>query len=498
MSNAEILDLLKGISARLGRLELKSGIQSGGPGPDAEEEVAENVLAFDAFRKDKVAAFSAACKKIQLTEMAEQVESGFNGMRTLFDMASKCFKPTSQADLMKYADGMVQQVKASSASKDAARGSKTFNHKMAWSDACQGSFSWTVMPPCPVPKTIQEGAIDAAMFYINKIRKDSPDDADQKKWYQALLQMLKGLKEFTAEYHKAGLDWKAKALGGKDPKDYSSSSSGSAGPPAPAGARGPRGARGVPRGPPPPMPPPAPAAAAAAPKGADSGALFAQIRAVQERQKGGKTAGLRHVKKDAAGKKYAEDDAVKKKKSAAAAKKRFGTGSVTKKAVAVKKDPVRKLAGKKWQIEYQTGVCELSEEELNVKQTVYIYKCTGATIVINGKVNNITLDNCSRTNVVFDATLGSCEIVNSKNVKVQGRKNCNNIAIDKTDGITVYVSRESMDSISIVASKSSEMNVAYPGATDDDDLIERPIPEQYVHTIRNGKLTADVSELYGD
>ena len=180
MSNAEILDLLKGISARLGRLELKSGIQSGGPGPDAEEEVAENVLAFDAFRKDKVAAFSAACKKIQLTEMAEQVESGFNGMRTLFDMASKCFKPTSQADLMKYADGMVQQVKASSASKDAARGSKTFNHKMAWSDACQGSFSWTVMPPCPVPKTIQEGAIDAAMFYINIFERTAPTTPTRK------------------------------------------------------------------------------------------------------------------------------------------------------------------------------------------------------------------------------------------------------------------------------------------------------------------------------
>ena len=42
------------------------------------------------------------------------------------------------------------------------------------------------------------------------------------------------------------------------------------------------------------------------------------------------------------------------------------------------------------------------------------------------------------------------------------------------------------------------MNVAFPGATDEDDLIERPIPEQYVHTIRDGKLTAEVSELYGD
>ena len=112
MSNAEILDLLKDISTRLGRLELKSGVKRGDSGSGSEEEVAEYVLAFDEFRKDKVAAFVAAFKKLELTEMAQQVENGFEGMRTLFDMASKCFKPTSQADLMKYADGMVQQVKA--------------------------------------------------------------------------------------------------------------------------------------------------------------------------------------------------------------------------------------------------------------------------------------------------------------------------------------------------------------------------------------------------
>jgi len=46
----------------------------------------------------------------------------------------------------------------------------------------------------------------------------------------------------------------------------------------------------------------------------------------------------------------------------------------------------------------------------------------------------------------------------------------------------------------IVASKSSEMNVQWPGA--DGELIERPIPEQYVHKISGNSVTADVSDLY--
>ena len=143
---------------------------------------------------------------------------------------------------------------------------------------------------------------------------------------------------------------------------------------------------------------------------------------------------MRHIKKDASGKKFAEDDAQRQKKAAAAAKKRFGTKTVTKKKAAVVKQPVRVLQMKKWRIEHQTGMVELKEDEVNVKQTVYIYGCTGATVVINGKVNMITIET-GKTNVVFDSTLDGIETVNCKSARVQIRRNCNTVAIDKTDGI---------------------------------------------------------------
>ena len=91
------------------------------------------------------------------------------------------------------------------------------------------------------------------------------------------------------------------------------------------------------------------------------------------------------------------------------------------------------------------------------------------------------------------------------------------VSIDKTDGITVYLSEESRDSCVVTTSKSSEMNISFPVAGTEDwvrcDLcvrlsvslllahaiscqVELPIPEQFVHHLKNGKLTTDVSELY--
>jgi hypothetical protein len=49
-------------------------------------------------------------------------------------------------------------------------------------------------------------------------------------------------------------------------------------------------------------------------------------------------------------------------------------------------------------------------------------------------------------------------------------------------------------STEVVASKSSEMNLQWND--ENGDLIERPIPEQYVHKIKGTSVTAEVSDLY--
>jgi hypothetical protein len=224
--------------------------------------------------------------------------------------------------------------------------------------------------------------------------------------------------------------------------------------------------------------------------------LFAELAAID--QSSGKTAGLRQTKK-VNGKRIVENDKsnvmteAKKKKIA----KMRGLGGGAKKGTVEKtKPPICELRGKKWAIENQVGMCTLDEDKCNKKQTVYIFNCKGATIQILGKVNMITVDKCTKTNVVFNDVMGGCELVNCKQTKVQANGQCATVAIDKTDGCVVYAGKVCWENLSIVASKSSEMNVSWPGETEDDAWNEACIPEQYQHKIREDKVTCEVSDLY--
>ena len=148
-----------------------------------------------------------------------------------------------------------------------------------------------------------------------------------------------------------------------------------------------------------------------------------------------------------------------------------------------------------------------------VKQTAYIFGCIGATISVNGKCKSVILDNCKKTVVYFDTAISSCEVtfqceclkfffhqlyfyqvVNSTRIQIYCREKVASVAIDKTDGIVVNLPLTSLDT-TVVASKSSEMNISWPD--ENGDIVERPIPEQYVHKINGLSITADVSDLYG-
>ena len=159
------------------------------------------------------------------------------------------------------------------------------------------------------------------------------------------------------------------------------------------------------------------------------------------------------------------------------------------------KPPVCELQRDKWVIENQSSDNVCTVDGVTMKQQVYIYGCIGATIVLNGKAKSIVLDRCKKTQLVFESAVSSIETVNCQRIKVQVKGTVPSIAIDKTDGCLVYLSKEAMGA-QFVTSKSSEMNVAYPGPN--DEMLETPIPEQFVHKVdlASGKVTSDVSELY--
>lgn len=80
--------------------------------------------------------------------------------------------------------------------------------------------------------------------------------------------------------------------------------------------------------------------------------------------------------------------------------------------------------------------------------------------------------------------------------KIQSLVSVPTVAVDKTDGCTIYFPRSCIDSIRILTSKCSDMNVSFPSAKDEQEWVEKAIPEQFVHTIQGDQVKTNVSDLY--
>lgn len=408
------------------------------------------VEAFDSFTTQCLAPFVATSKKIggKAEQLGAAVQEAFQAERSVLVMASECKKPAG-AEYMGELNKAMTKVggfKERDAFENQAKACAEGIPALAW-----------VMPN--IPGTAGQYVTDmaeASVFYLNKVRQEHKGKEGGEahvQWCKELDGLFRGLATFVKENQPTGLAWNPK---GKE----------ASGAPAPSASAAPVSAA-------------LPAAAAA---GSNAVNLFAELSKID--QSSGKTAGLKHVTKDM---KKKDPDAAPVVKAASSKKKEEPAPKVQ----------VFALQGNKWVVEGQTSTVTIAADQLSVKHTVYVYNCVGATVIIEGKCNTITVDGCKNTSIVFQDVLAMCETVNSKNIKVQCKGKSPTISIDKTDGMVVYLSRAAMFETKIVVSKSSEMNVSFPGATDDDAWIEKVIPEQFVHhVLPNNTVSAEVSDLY--
>merc|ERR1712122_437455 len=77
-----------------------------------------------------------------------------------------------------------------------------------------------------------------------------------------------------------------------------------------------------------------------------------------------------------------------------------------------------------------------------VNQSVYVYKCDGSTLQVKGKVNNIILDSCKKTAVVFKSVVSSVEFINCQSVQMQVLETVPTISVEKTDAVKCIYPRE--------------------------------------------------------
>ena len=418
-------------------------------GNSVSSDLPRSIRGYDEYITAKLDPFVAAANKLggDAQEGGALVKACWNELREFLLKAASCKEPP-QAEITKLF--LPISTKAQGLGGLTKR-NEWENHMKTLSEGV-GALNWVMVKPAP--RDFIENFVGGSDFWANKIRKEfRTTNPDHCVFVDSFKALLLGLMEYVKEYHTTGISWDAN---GKNVSEYSGSSSAV----APVVATS--------------------ASASAAPVAN----IFAELKPDSA------TAGLKTVTKDMqtwrseykGGDKPAPVAAAPKSAPAAAAPQVKGPPKLE-----------YQNAGKKWVVENQTSHCEVPINDM--KETVYIFGCAGATIDVKGKCKSIIVDSCKKVNIHFDNVMASLEVVNSQRINTVCRESVASVAIDKTDGIVVTLPTSSLDT-KIVASKSSEMNVSWPDK--DGEMVEKPIPEQYVHHInatRTG-VTAEVSDLY--
>lgn len=101
----------------------------------------------------------------------------------------------------------------------------------------------------------------------------------------------------------------------------------------------------------------------------------------------------------------------------------------------------------------------------------------------------MTVDQCKRVGVVFHDAKTKCEVVNSSRLEVQCLEKVGTVSVEKVDSCQVYVPRALKDSVSVVTSAATSVNVVL--VHEDGNASESPIPEQFNSYFQGDKLVTE-------
>ncbi|KAL3621237.1 F-actin-capping protein subunit alpha [Castilleja foliolosa] len=467
-------NLVKRLEAAVARLE---ALPAGGlrQGFAMEEDGAAaamdpSIVAFGDLIAQYVGRVTSAAEKIggQVLDVSKIIDEAFNVQKELLVKIKQTQKP-DMAGLVEFLKPLNQVIGKASALAEGRR-SDFFIHLKTGADSL-AALAWIAYTgkDCGMSMPIAhvEESWQMAEFYCNKILVEYRNkDANHVEWAKALKELYQpGLRDYVKSHYPLGPVWSAK---------------GKVAAPAPAKAPTARA----------PAPPPPPSASLFSSETAQSSSSRPKegMSAVFQEISSGKpvTSGLRKVTDDMKTKNRADRSGV-----VAAAEKQSRAGSP---AFSKTGPPKLELQmGRKWVVENQVGRNNLVIDDCDSKQSVYIYGCKNSVLQIQGKVNNITVDKCTKLGVVFKDVVAACEIVNCSGVEVQCQGSAPTISIDNTAGCQLYLSKDALEA-SITTAKSSEINVLVPGSEPDGDWAEEALPQQYIHVYKDGQfVTTPVS-----
>lgn len=343
-----------------------------------------------------------------------------------------------------------------------------------------GAWGWVQVEPAPAPYVGEMK--NASQFWVDRVIKRHKDaKPDAVAWARSFTGLIDALQKYVKQWHTTGVAWNPQ--GPVPPATVPSATA----PPAAAAA------------PPPPPPPPAAAAPSSGGGGGGTAALLADLN------KGGAiTSGLRKVDSSMQTHKNPElraggtvPDTAQK-----TSPQRASPPPIKAKPSAFTKQPTKKPPkleledGNKWIVEYQEDNRQIEITDTALHHTVHIFGCKNSVIRVHGKINAVTMLNCKKTSLIVDAAVSSLSITSSPSFEVQITGLVPTIQIDTTDSGQVYLSKECLDTVEIITSKTSALNISIP-TSDEGDYKETPVPEQMRSKVVNGKLVTEIVEHAG-
>jgi len=148
-------------------------------------------------------------------------------------------------------------------------------------------------------------------------------------------------------------------------------------------------------------------------------------------------------------------------------------------------------------VENITGRQDVIVQIPESRQKVYIRGVVDSVITIQGKPTSISIENAKGSGIIFDDVIATVEVVNSSKLQLQANGTVGSIILDKTHNTTIFFQKEVGLTANIVTSQVSAINVCSPGKREEDDMIETPLPEQYVTRWHGTKYVTLPSEHSG-
>ncbi len=462
--------LLARLEAAVTRLEkLGKGKAAADDDNEISEEAAAAIADFDALVAGPLKDFVAAAGAFpDLEFIAKLSDAAFKNQANLAKAAAYSKKPSDQ-ELLAFLQPAA----------DAISGSENMNFKSAQYDHMQAfnnsisALSW----PFSSPATGHiQGNIDAGDMYLNRVLVKCKDLSEEEKnkgraFVSSFRALFKALYDAVKANFKAGVEWNP---AGKPLAEYTGAPAAAApkaAAPAPAAAAA-----------------PAKAAAPAAPAGKGAlSAVFGQLS-------GGVTAGLKHVTADMKTKNRDPSEQTAIVSAPKAAPK-----AVKKNTIQPTGPPSTSHSGNTWSVTNYDGDNSVVVKDVAIRDGVYVSRSVNSTITVEGKAKSVSLDTCYRTTVILESALSSVEFVNCDTCKVFIKGTVPTVAIDKSKGIIVHLSPEMIASNpDIVTSNISECNVQYDGdeSKGEDDVVELPLPEQYMSKFVGKTLKTEPASLF--